>query len=443
MICNVPAATPPRSPHGFSGLMRRLRFGRAAGWGLLLGRFAGVQLIVQIIGFGSGVLLIQVLSKADYALFTIANMMIGTMNMLADSGVSSGVTAIGGRVWNAPFRFGQLIQTALRLRHVFGLIVAVVLTPVFVWMLWKNGASVSQTVVIASIVLVNLYFQLGVGVIGVIPRMLLQTGRIQRIDFFCAIVRLLLIGIACVTLLNVSTALFAATAALVFQWYLLLRYTAGATDPNAPPDAEMRREIVGIVRRQAPNVIYYCVQGQVTIWLLSVFGSTRAIADIGALGRLAMIFTILSSIVASIIVPRFARCQGARLLWRRYNQILGVLAIFAALLIGAALLFPNEMLWVLGNKYRDLQTEFVFMILGTSLSSMLGTMSALNLARGWVVSPLLAIPIGTVTYALLCYFIDISTVKGVTVVGIGANIVGIIVNYWQAGRFVAATTPSV
>lgn len=443
MLFYVPVATPPPSPPSFGGLLRSLGSGRAASWGLLLGRFAIVQLIVQIIGFGSGVLLVRTLSKGDYALFTIANTMMGTMSMLADSGISSGLSAIGGRVWSDQFRFGQLVQTALRLRTIFAAIVAVSLTPVLIWLLWKNGASPPQFFIISATVLASLYLQLSIGVLGVIPRILLQTDRIQRIDLICSGARLLLLAIACITLLNISTALLAATAALAIQWRLLLRYTTGSIDPAAPPDGEMHREIMGIVRRQAPNVIYYCVQGQVTVWLLSVFGTTQSIADIGALARLAVIFAILGSIVASIVAPRFARCQGTALLWRRYNQVIAALALFSAVLVAAALFFPSEMLWILGNKYHHLQREFVLMIVGTALGSILATMSALNMARGWVISPLLAIPAGIVTYAILFSLIDISTIWGVLLVGIIASTVGISLNYWQAWRFATGTTSSV
>jgi hypothetical protein len=60
------------------------------------------------VGFASGILLIRGLEQTEYAYFTIANTMQGTINVLADMGVSIGLMSIGGRVWQDRHRFGQL-----------------------------------------------------------------------------------------------------------------------------------------------------------------------------------------------------------------------------------------------------------------------------------------------------------------------------------------------
>jgi len=39
------------------------------------------------------------LEQREYAFFTIANTMQGTLNLLADVGISVGLVSIGGRVW--------------------------------------------------------------------------------------------------------------------------------------------------------------------------------------------------------------------------------------------------------------------------------------------------------------------------------------------------------
>src|ERR1051325_3924323 len=91
-------------------------------WTKLLTRFLTLEALVQALGFAAGIILVRVLPKADYGLFTIANTMQQTMNLLADNGISSGLSAIGGRVWHDPFRFGQLLHTAMRLRRLLALI---------------------------------------------------------------------------------------------------------------------------------------------------------------------------------------------------------------------------------------------------------------------------------------------------------------------------------
>jgi hypothetical protein len=75
----------------------------------VLGSFAFVQAAVQVIGFMAGILLVRSLSHQEYAYFTIANTMQGTINLLADIGISVGLASIGGRVWQDRHRFGELI----------------------------------------------------------------------------------------------------------------------------------------------------------------------------------------------------------------------------------------------------------------------------------------------------------------------------------------------
>ncbi|HEY2139209.1 MAG TPA: hypothetical protein VGH00_03955, partial [Chthoniobacterales bacterium] len=126
----------------------------------VVGHFAIVQAIVQVIGFLSGILLIRHLDQREYAYFTIANTMQGTLNTLADIGISVGLVSIGGRVWQDRNRFGQLVTTASNLRRRLGAVSALVITPILFFMLLKNGAPVPYTFVLVALVLAGLSVQL-------------------------------------------------------------------------------------------------------------------------------------------------------------------------------------------------------------------------------------------------------------------------------------------
>ena len=80
----------------------------------VVGSFAFAQGAVQMIGFLSGILLVRTLDQREYAYFTIANTMQGTINVLADIGISIGLVSIGGRVWKDRRCIGELVSTALR-----------------------------------------------------------------------------------------------------------------------------------------------------------------------------------------------------------------------------------------------------------------------------------------------------------------------------------------
>src|SRR5437588_3205983 len=177
---------PPLTEEGSAPIIRRA-FQRAK----IVGNFAIVQAVVQIIGFLSGILLVRTLEQREYAYFTIANTMQGTLNVLADIGISVGLVSIGGRVWQDRNRLGQLIKTASKLRRKLGAIAAIVITPILFFILVKNGAPIPYTLVLIALVLAGLGVQLALGVLGVVPRLLSDIRRIQTIDLVGAAVRLL------------------------------------------------------------------------------------------------------------------------------------------------------------------------------------------------------------------------------------------------------------
>src|ERR1700704_3336028 len=125
----------------------------------IVGNFAVVQGVVQLIGFCSGILLVRWLDQREYAYFTIANTMQGTITLLADIGISVGLVSIGGRVWQDRHRFGQLINTALSVRKKLGAASILLVTPIMYFMLIKNGASNFYTAVLIAIVLAGLLIQ--------------------------------------------------------------------------------------------------------------------------------------------------------------------------------------------------------------------------------------------------------------------------------------------
>ncbi len=68
------------------------------GWGKLISVTGSAQVLIQALGFISGIIIIRLLPTEEYAFYTLANTMLGTMNILSDAGVSTGVMAQGGKV---------------------------------------------------------------------------------------------------------------------------------------------------------------------------------------------------------------------------------------------------------------------------------------------------------------------------------------------------------
>lgn len=396
----------------------------------VVGSFAFVQAGVQMVGFLSGILLVRSLEQREYAYFTIVNTMQGTINVLADIGISIGLVSIGGRVWQDRNRFGQLINTALGLRRKLGAVAILIVTPILYFMLIKNGASPAYAALLIALILFGLFIQLSVGVLSIVPRLHSDIGRIQIIDVTGAVVRLAVLGALLFIFLNAGLAVAVGSATLLLQYWILRRYVAGMVDLGASENEEDRTAMRGFIRNQAANAVFFCLQGQITVFLISFFGNhARSVAEVGALGRLAMIFAVLSNLLTNVFAPAFARCQSPRRLRWQYAGVVGAVSAFSLAVLGAAALFPDAFLFILGGKYAHLERELLLMVGGAVAAALTGTFWALNSSKAWIAGSWLYIPLTLGTQVALIPFTDFTSVRGVLIFNLLSAIPNLLLNF--------------
>ncbi|PSB45442.1 polysaccharide biosynthesis protein [Cyanosarcina cf. burmensis CCALA 770] len=391
---------------------------KAIYWGKVLSKFISIQLFVQTLSFICSILLIRTLDKQQYAYYTIANTMQASMNMLADSGISISLSALGGKVWQDRYRFGQLVNTALQLRNYFAVVVFAVTVPILLWMLIANGASVIYAVCIAAAVLFSVSTLLTVTVFGTVLRLHSQIKRIQRLDLLNAISRLVLLSAAYLTFLNAAVAILTVSISLVFSRLIISRWMKDSIDIKAPVNNEAREAILENTKQRLPNDIFSCVQGQLTIWLISVFGDAKNVAELGALNRLIVIFSIFETTMNAVILPGLARCHSPRVLFQRYWQIISLTGFLGLILIGIATFFPSLIIWILGEQYSNIKNELILMMCSVAFNAMTRTMRSINSTKAWINRCWLVIPFTLTAQAVSLLFLDVSTVAGVIQFGI-------------------------
>ncbi len=290
------------------------KYAKAFEWGKLITITGGAQIAIQAIGLISGILIVRLLPTQEYALYTIANTMLGTMAVLADGGIAIGVMATGGKVWNNYQKLGTVISTGLELRRTFALVSFLLITPILFYLLYHHGASI----LLACLLILSLipaFLTTIYGSLLQIPLKLHQSIKpLQRNQLENSVVRLIIL---CLTLFVFPWAGIALLAAGIPQMWAnkqLKKLANSHADLKATPDKLVREEIMVSIRRILPDAIYYCLSGQLTIWLISIFGQTASIAQAGALGRFSAALTVLTLIYSTLIVPRFARLSDHRLL---------------------------------------------------------------------------------------------------------------------------------
>src|SRR5713226_3019846 len=297
-------------------------------------------------------------------------------------------------------------------------------------MLIKNGAPLLYAVTLIAVVVAGLLIQFSLGVLGVVPRLRADISRIQVIDCTGAIVRLiLLVGLGYVFLLNAGVAVAVASATWLLQYAMLRHYAVRVVDLSVAENPEDRRTIMDLVRKLAANTVFYCFQGQITVFLISFFARrVSSVAEVGALGRLAMIFSVLTNLLTNVFVPAFARCQDKRKLRWLYLGIVGGVTAFSLSIISGAWIFPDAFLFVLGNKYAHLHRELLLMVGGAVFAALTGTFWALNASKAWVAGAWLYIPLTLVTQIALIPYTDFSSVMGVLTFNLISAIPNLLLN---------------
>jgi O-antigen/teichoic acid export membrane protein len=353
-------------------------------WAPRVLEFGAIQAFVQLLNAVSGLIVIRVLSKSDYAYFAIANSMQTACTLLADLGIGIALQVIGGRVWNDRERFGSLLNTALDMRRRYAIASFSLCIPITAWLLWANDAPGWIVVALSAAVAAAGWPLLSALVFGTAVRLHGGFRRIQKLDLGTATLRLSLVCAFALLWMNAVVAAFISAVANWVQRALLRRWAREAASETAPANADVRREMVRLSLVSLPNTIFFCVQGQVTIAILTILGTSTNIADITALGRLAALFAVFTATFTNVLMPGFIRCQDPERLPFLYTVLVGGSVALFAPLAAAAHLFPQPFLWLLGEKYASLQTELGWVVTTGCIGQVLGLMFALNASKGWI-----------------------------------------------------------
>src|SRR5690606_24099375 len=175
--------------------MQAIQVDKAKQWAKQISITGAAQIIVQAVGFLSGILVIRLLPVEQYAYYTIANTMLGTMTVLSDGGISSGVMAQGGKVWQDKEKLGAVLHTGLHLRKRFAWGALVVSIPILCYLLWKQGADWGTCVLITASLIPAFFAALSDNILQIVPKLHQSITPLQKNQVSVGIGRLLLSGL--------------------------------------------------------------------------------------------------------------------------------------------------------------------------------------------------------------------------------------------------------
>ncbi|WP_026463754.1 lipopolysaccharide biosynthesis protein [Adhaeribacter aquaticus] len=383
-------------------------------WSKLIFITGSGQLLVQAVGFICGILIIRLLPTQEYALYTIANTMLGTMTMLADSGISNGIMAEGGKVWQDKKKLGVVLATGLSLRKRFGIYTLLVTVPVLAYLLLDHGASWLTTGLIILALIPAFFAALSDSFLEMAPKLHQDIRPLQKNGVEVSLGRLALSALFLFIFPFTFLALIANSLPRIYGNYKLGKISARFASKEEKPDPVVEQQVIRAVKRTMPVIIYHCISGQIAIWLISFLGTTNSISELGALGRLSMVFNLFAILFSTIVVPRFSRMNGSKkALLRPYLFVQISTLLISGVIIFFIWLLSKQILWVFGDKYSGLSYELLLTGIAGCIGLMSGVCSQMVVSRGWFMNTYILIAIYFSSTVISLAFFNISSLIGV------------------------------
>lgn len=393
-------------------------------WAKLISITASAQIIVQVLGFVCGILIIRLLPVKEYALYILANTMLGAMTVLGNAGIAQGVMAEGGKVWQDKDKLGEVLITGLDLRKKFAIASLVLTIPILLYLLMDNNASWLASILIALSLIPAFYAGLSDSLLQIVPKLNHNIKPLQKNQVAVSVGRIVIL------LLSIFIFPFAAITILanglprIYGNIKLREIAQEHANFDQRPNAEVRKNILKVVKRILPESIYYTISGQLVIWLVSIFGDTSSIAELGALSRITMLITFVIIMVDYILVPRFSKLKNnPNVLRKEYFTIQFFILLISVLILLGTYVFGDYILLVLGKNYFGLNTELFLMAINGCVLLFSTSTNKLLTSRGIVVSPVFYISFMIVIQFSFAFLVDLTTLKGIIIYSILTTLV--------------------
>lgn len=400
-------------------------------WFGLFRDYAAARVFSQGLSVAAGLLLVNLMPVREYALFTIVLSGLTFVSTFSDLGVGNALLFFRRKTEQANIAMAPYWVAAIRLRTAFLTIASVGA----IWFLISRGSaqgfSAGELICVTPLVPVTCWFILG----GTIFSLQLRLDGRYRFSYVADIVgqasRFLIVGLGgFFSVLTAWLGLVAAALGALATASLSRRWAARTTDLNTghPPESPANLpygELLRYLRPNIPSAAYFSIQAPLMVWLIAFFGETENIAQVGALGRLALILGLITDFFNTVALPRLSAIIDDKRYLTNYLSWLLLYFAFGMVLIGAAGGFPWTMLWLLGNQYASLESEVVLVAISAVFSTWGGLAVSINSARGWVRWQPLALGFYAAAQITLILVLDLSTTPGVILFGMASAAIGL------------------
>jgi hypothetical protein len=377
-----------------------------------------------------GLLCVRLLPSSEYAKFVVVFGVQGTLLVLMDLNLSGTVIPLIGARVNDRKLIADYIASLRQLSYGLFAIIGAGTIVCFPFLVKHRNWDWSVVGEMIGILLLSTWFVRIGSAYGVVLILLGKRTIWYRAQMISSIGTLVLLGVFWkLHWLGPFTAILINVLGLVYvgiDYYLHAQQLLGI---SGQPTARLQRAIVGLALPNIPQAIFFALQAQISLFLITFFGHTQGVSSVGALARLGQIFVIFKQANMLFVEPHFAKLPKAKLR-SRYALALLVAAAICLVVMQLTYVYPQALLWLLGPQYRNLKFEVQLAVGAGAVSFFSSVLWSIHSARRFVYWWNVVFSILLTLAVQVLFFIkaDVSLVKNVLMLNLAMNLASLFVN---------------
>jgi O-antigen/teichoic acid export membrane protein len=339
------------------------------------------------------------------------------ITILTDIGFGSAISGLVGTRYQDKSLLGSYIKTASRLRQILLIIIAggAVLLVLAFHNVQFQGYGRREVVFLSLAILLTVQFQAWASYYE-IPLLLHN----KLISFYTPQIAAAALRIVSSVVLyelhwiSSTTIIAANTLSIVIMGVSYRLMARPWIHVPRVASKEHGREMVRFLLPLLPGTVYQALQGQISLFLIALFGHVGQIAEVAAAGRIGQLFLLLNSSNSVLVGPFFSKTPRS-LFRRRYVYAMAACAAVAVAVAASARLFPGPYLLLLGAQYSNLTPQVQLVIYAAAIGYFVGAMWSVAVARKWVFwwSGSLQVIVLTLVQLVCVVFLPLNTSEGV------------------------------
>lgn len=362
-----------------------------------------------------GFLCVRLLPIPEYAKFVVVFAIQGSLVVFMDAGFSGSLAPLIGERIEDRQLIADYVASLRQIAHWLYALIAVAAIFVYPALVRNRHWSVPVVAAMIGILLVSTWFARVGANYGSVLLLRRDRRRWYRHQMASSLGTLALLGVfLAFHWLNGFSAILINVAGIIGVALANYRRAGQLLGVVGVASKEKRTAIIHLTLPSMSSVLFYALQGPLSVVLIAMFGRTAGVASVGALGRLGQVFGVFGPMNAVLLEPYFASLPK-RHLKANYLAAVTITAVCGLTVIAMARVFPELFLWILGAKYKDLRSELVLQMISSAIGLLGGVIATVNVSRRFVYHPLIISDniITLVVQAVFIWKVDLSTVAAV------------------------------